>query len=235
MIFCIPAPLRRLQEHQFTVLCVWINACSVCPSACLIHALPRLTFDALEFVRCGCKKDRKCMTTNSCPRFKCYQEDPDMFGRVNVWMLTCVWVFAGISSVSLGLPFDFEQQNIPLIRQWMVQVRPPALALASARVRTYRSPGAVWVADVRATIFCMHSRAELKAWTSRHLIHVRVRVHKAGHVQGGRKARKLRAYRPVWLERKRGRPGAGERGLWWIVCKCEALVGVAADSCRTVE
>ena len=35
-----------------------------------------------------------------------------------------MWVCAAISSVSLGrIPFDFLQQDIPLIRRWMVQVR----------------------------------------------------------------------------------------------------------------
>jgi hypothetical protein len=39
-------------------------------------------------------------------------------------MCVAVWVFAGIYSVSLGrIPFDFQKQDIPLIRRWMVQVR----------------------------------------------------------------------------------------------------------------
>jgi hypothetical protein len=39
-------------------------------------------------------------------------------------MCVAVWVIAGVSSVSLGrIPFDFQQQDIPLIRRWMVQVR----------------------------------------------------------------------------------------------------------------
>jgi hypothetical protein len=39
-------------------------------------------------------------------------------------MCVALWVIAGVSSVSLGrIPFDFQQQDIPLIRRWMVQVR----------------------------------------------------------------------------------------------------------------
>jgi hypothetical protein len=102
---------------------------------------------------------------------------------ISMWVCAGIsmWVCAAISSVSLGrIPFDFLQQDIPLIRRWMVQVRPThahthtqvyavyvihihtpsALALATVFYDLLLPWGRTYVAPSLPANTCMHSRID---------------------------------------------------------------------------